>query len=157
MKTMRFGLILSLALLPILGMAKSTAITIGDTVLEPGDSFFFSLEEMAEEIGGLPVMDEYLPDGIEVEWTGKRFKTPKAGKVKYSKKEEDFITTSDENPCGFKMSINKKKGKVSGSFKVYVQKSEKKVKSYTAKVSGYVGSELVVTVKKVGTFEATLD
>ena len=62
-----------------------------------------------------------------------------------------------KNPCGFKMSINKKSGKVSGSFKVYVQKSEKKVKSYTAKVSGYLGSDLVVTIKKVGSFEATLE
>ena len=118
---------------------------------------FFSIDDMVDEIGGYPVMSEYLPDGIEVEWTGKRFKTPKAGVVKYSKKEGDFVTTSDDNPCGFKVSISKKKGKVTGSFKVYVQKSEKKVKAYTAKISGYVGSTLTVTIKNVGTFEASLD
>ena len=159
MKTIKLGLVLALAALPFFSWAKSKekAISIGDIVLEPGDSFNFSIEEMAEEIGGLPVMDEYLPEGIEVEWTGKKFKTPKAGKVKYSRKEEDFITTSDENPCGLKVSINKKSGKVSGSFKVYVQKSEKKVKSYSAKISGYLGSDITVTVKKAGTFGATLE
>lgn len=157
MKTIKFVLALALSLLPIFGWSKLKTIAIGDMVLEPEDSLTFTLEEMADEIAGYPVFSEYLPDGIEVEWTGKKFKTPKSGSVKYSKKEDDFITTNDDNPCGFKISINKKTGKVSGSFKVYVQKSEKKVKSYSAKVSGYLGSELVVTVKKVGTFAATLE
>ena len=157
MKTAKIAFILSLALLPIAGWAKLKTLVVGDMVLEPEDSLTFTVGEMPDEIGGLPVFSEYLPDGIEVEWTGKKFKTPKAGSVKYSKKEGDFIATRDENPCGFKMSISKKSGKVSGSFKVYVQKSEKKVKSYTAKVSGYLGSDLVVTIKKVGSFEATLE
>ena len=113
--------------------------------------------EMPDEIGGFEVLSEYLPDGIDVEWTGKKFKTPKAGRVKYSKKEEDFVATSDDNPSGFKVSINKKTGKVSGSFKVYVAKSEKKLKSYSAKVKGYVGGELTVTIKKVGVFVGTLE
>ena len=177
MKMLKYALILSLALLPVVGWSKtvlsssliktllagrmgsssaasSDASALG---LEAGESMFFSIDDMVDEIGGYPVMSEYLPDGIEVEWTGKRFKTPKAGVVKYSKKEGDFVTTSDDNPCGFKVSISKKKGKVTGSFKVYVQKSEKKVKAYTAKISGYVGSTLTVTIKNVGTFEASLD
>ena len=77
--------------------------------------------------------------------------------LEFHQKEGDFITTSDDNPCGLKGSINKKSGKVSGSFKVYVQKSEKKVKSYSAKISGYLGSDITVTVKKAGTFGATLE
>ena len=83
----------------------------------------------------------------------------KAGKVKYVKSDEDFDDVKDsENPCGLKVSINKKTGKVSGSFKIYTAKTEKKLKTYTAKISGYVGSEtLTVTVKKIGTVSASLE
>lgn len=157
---MKQMMIAALALLvPFMGFcAKVKTLYFGEMTLEPEDSIMFSLEDMDETIGGLPVLDEYLPAGIEVEWTGKKFKTPKKGKVKYSKKDEDFVTTSDENPCGFSVSINKKTGKVKGSFKVYVQKSEKKLKSYTAKFSGYLGSEnFVVTIKKVGSYYATFE
>ena len=138
--------------------SKLATLNFGDIVLEPEDSLMFVCDELPDEIGGYEVMSEYLPSGVEVVWTGKKFKLPKAGKVKYSKKEGDFITTNDENPCGVKLSINKKTGKIKGSFKVYVMKSEKKVKSYTAKVTGYVGAEeIYVTIKKVGTFVGMLD
>ena len=156
MKTRQIILLLAAAVMPFLGYSKSKPFIYGDIELEPEDSLFFSLEDAPDTIGGYDVLGEYLPDGIEVEWTGKKFKTPKAGKVKYSKKEGDFVATKDENPCGFKISISKK-GKVKGSFKVYVAKSEKKLKSYTAKISGYLGGELVVTIKKVGSYSASLD
>ena len=150
MKTIKLAFVLSFVLLPILGWAKSKSITIGETVLEPEDTLSFSLEEMADEIGGYPVMSEYLPDGVEVEWTGKKFKTPKAGSVKYSKKEEDFITTSEDNPCGLKVSINKKTGKVTvkkglkkGTYKVKVNITasgtatyEKATKTVTFRIRG---------------------
>ena len=124
---------------------------------EAGDSLTFSVEDMPDEIDGKDVLSEFLPDGIEVEWTGKKFKVPKAGKVKYSKKEEGFVSTSEENPCGLKLKVSKK-GAVSGSFKIYVEKSEKKVKSYTAKVSGTLGGTLKVKISKVsGSFSASLD
>jgi len=38
-----------------------------------------------------------------------------------------------------------------------VQKSEKKLKTYTAKFSGYLGSEMTATIKKVGSFAVSLD
>ena len=44
-----------------------------------------------------------------------------------------------------------------GSFKVYCAKSEKKLKSYTAKFGGYLGGELTVSVKGGGSFPASLD
>ena len=150
-------ILLAMSVLPFFGWGKSTTIAVGDMVLEPDDFLSFSMEEMIDEIDGYPVLSEYLPDGIDVTWTGKKFKVPKKGKVKYSKKEEDFVTTSDDNPCGFSVSVNKKTGKVKGSFKVYAQKSEKKLKTYTAKISGFLGSDLTVTIKKVGTFTGTLD
>lgn len=145
--------------IPVLGFSKSKLkeFIFGDIYLEPEDSVMFSVEDLPDEIGGYETMSEYFPEGIEVIWTGKKFKNTKAGKVKYSKKEGDFVTTNDENPCGFKVSINKKTGKVSGSFKVYVAKSEKKLKAYTAKVKGYLGYPLTVTIKKVGTYEGSLD
>ena len=123
---------------------------------EAGSSLFFSVDDMPDEIGGMEVLSEFLPDGIEVEWTGKKLKVPKAGKVKYSKAEEDFVSTSEENPCGLKLKVSKK-GVVSGSFKIYVEKSETKVKAYTAKVSGTRGGTLRVKVNKAGSFTASLD
>lgn len=131
----------------------------GDVILEPEDGLMFSVADIEDEIGGYPVLTEFLPEGIEVTWTGKKFKVPKAGRVKYSKKEGDFIATRDENPCGFTISISKKTGKVKGSFKVYVAVSEKKLKSYTATFSGYLGGEeLSLSIKKAGVYAtATLD
>ena len=129
----------------------------GSTTLEAGSSLTFSVDDMPDEIGGKDVLSEFLPEGIAVEWTGKKLVTPKAGKVKYSKSEEDFVTTSEDNPCGLKLKVSKK-GTVSGSFKVYVEKSEKKVKSYTAKVSGTLGGSLKVKISKAsGSFSASLD
>jgi hypothetical protein len=127
------------------------------TTIEAGSSLSFSVDDMPDEIGGKDVLSEFLPDGISVEWTGKKLSVPKAGKVKYSKSDEDFVTTNEDNPCGLKLKVSKK-GKVSGSFKVYVEKSEKKVKSYTAKVSGTLGGTLKVKISKVsGSFSASLD
>ena len=118
--------------------------------LDEESEFSFSFEDdFPEEIGGYEVLTEFLPDGVSLEWTGKKLKAPKAGKVKYSKKEGGFIDKKDsDNPSGLTVKYNKKKGTVSGSFKVYVAKSEKKLKTYKAKFSGKLGGSLKVTVKK---------
>ncbi len=138
--------------------AAKVTLEYGDgETLEPEDSLYFSTEDIPEEIQGYPVLEEYLPDGVEVTWTGKKFKTPKKGKVKYSKNEEDFITTNDDNPCGLTVKYSKKKKTVKGSFKVYVAKSEKKVKSYKASFSGRLGEEFTITIKKGGTATGSMD
>lgn len=152
--------VLLAGLLPLVGFSKSKgggAFVLGDIELEPEDTIMFSLDDGPEFVGGYEVLGEFLPAGIEVTWTGKKFKCPKKGSVKYKKSEEDFVTSNDDNPCGLSLSINKKTGRVSGSFKIYTAKSEKKLKSFSAKVTGYLGGELTVTVKKTGTFTATLD
>ena len=128
--------------------------------LDDDSDLSFSFEdEFPEEIGGYEVLTEFLPDGVGLEWTGKKLKAPKAGKVKYSKKEESFVDTKDsDNPSGLKLSISKKTGTVKGSFKVYVAKSEKKLKSYTAKVTGIIGGDgLTVTIKNGGAYGASLE
>lgn len=137
--------------------SSGKVFSYGDLTLEAGDALFFSVDEMPEAINGQDVLTEFAPDGIAVEWTGKKFKVPKAGKVKYSKSDEGFYSTSDENPCALKIKITKA-GKVSGSFSVYVAKSETKTKAYKAKFSGKIGGELKCTIKKVsGSFSAILD
>ena len=89
---------------------------------------------------------------------GKTLKAPKAGKVKYSKKDEGFVDSKDsENPSGLKAKLNKKKGTISGSFKVYVAKSEKKLKSYSAKFSGKLGGTIKITVKGKTVATATIE
>ena len=149
--------------------SKSTVITYGDgETLEAEDTLSFSVEGLPETIAGAEVLEEFLPDGIDVEWTGKKFKTPKSAspKVKKDKDTGDFdIVVSEkgeDNPCSLKVSFKAKTGIVSGSFKVFTAKEDKKgkpkLKSYSAKFSGKLGEELKVTIKKVsGSFTATLD
>ena len=126
---------------------ESEAIDL--SLLEAGDTFSFSIEEdLPDTINGLEVLTDFLPDGVDLEWTGKKLKAPKAGKVKYSKRDEDFIDTKDsDNPSGLSVKLNKKKGTVSGSFKIYLMKSEKKLKSVKAKFSGKIGQSMAVRVK----------
>ena len=150
------------AVLPFVAFSKSslTTLTFGeDIVLEPESELTFSLSGGLDDLPFPYEVLAFSPDGVDVEWTGKKFKTPKAGKVKYIKSDEDFGDSKDsDNPCGLKLSINKKTGKVSGSFKVYTAKSEKKLKTYTAKVTGYVGNEsLTVTIKNIGSLTASLE
>ena len=138
-----------------------------DGVLDADDVLSFELLDAPDEIGGQEVLDEYLPDGIEVVWTGKKFKTPKSAspKVKKDKDTGDYeIVVSEkgeDNPCGLKVSYKKSSGKVSGSFKVYTYSEGKsgkpKIKSWSAKFSGKLGYELSVTIKKAGNFTATLE
>ena len=138
--------------------AGKTTLRYGDGgELEPDDTLSFSVEDFPESVGGYDVLDEFLPDGVEITWTGKKFKTPKKGRVKYSKKEEDFVTTSDDNPCGLSVKYSKKTGLISGSFKVYTQKSEKKLKTFTAKFSGKLGSSVSITIKKGGSATGSLE
>lgn len=162
MKMKQSVLLMMVAMLPFIGFSKSSlkTLTFGDDiVLEPESELTFTLSADVDELPFPYEVLSFSPDGVGVEWTGKKFKTPKAGKVKYVKSDEDFDDVKDsENPCGLKVSINKKTGKVSGSFKIYTAKTEKKLKTYTAKISGYVGSEtLTVTVKKIGTVSASLE
>lgn len=162
MKMKQSILLMMVAVLPFIGFSKSSlkTLTFGeDIVLEPESELTFTLSADVDELPFPYEVLSFSPDGVGVEWTGKKFKTPKAGKVKYVKSDEDFDDVKDsDNPCGLKVSINKKTGKVSGSFKIYTAKTEKKLKTYTAKISGYVGSEtLTVTVKKIGTVSASLE
>ncbi len=162
MKIRKFVVWAMVVMLPIAVFSKSSLKTLvlgDDIVLEPESSLTFTLAGDLEDLAFPYELLPFSPDGVDVEWTGKKFKTPKAGKVKYIKSDEDFGDSKDsDNPCGLKISINKKTGKVSGSFKVYTAKTEKKLKTYTAKVSGYVGSEsLTVTIKKIGTVAASLE
>lgn len=147
--------------------SKTYSIYYGDgQEIAPGDSLSFTVDDLPDEIAGREVLYEYLPDSVDVEWTGKKFKTPKSASPKVKKIDGDYeIVVSEkgeDNPCSLSFSYNKKKGKVTGSFKLYTyyenSKGKPKLKSYSAKISGTLGSDnLRVTIKKVGTFTATLE
>ena len=130
--------------------SSGSSVDLGDE-----STLTFSIDdEFPETIDGHEVLSDFLPEGVMLEWTGKTLKAPKAGKVKYSKKDEGFVDSKDsENPSGLKAKLNKKKGTISGSFKVYVAKTETKLKSYSARFSGTLGGDMSVTVKgkQVGT------
>ncbi len=130
-------------------------------------SFELDSSDFPETYGDYEILTEYLPSGIDVEWTGKKLKTPKAGKPKVKKEDGEYYITVNEkgedNPCGLKLKYKKKTGKVTGSFKVYGSyensKGKLKLKSFSAKVSGYLYDDdgLTVTVKKLGSYSATLE
>ena len=134
-----------------------------------GDELTFSLDtsEFPETVNGYDILTEYLPEDISVEWTGKKFKTPKSASPKVKKIDGEYeIVVSEkgeDNPCGLKLSYKKKTGKVSGSFKVYAsyetKKGKLKLKKYSAKISGNISDEdgLTVRISKIGTFAATLE
>lgn len=166
MKSIRSLALAALAFIPVFAFAKGGGtFKYGDISLEPEDFLTFSFDGDLESIGGYEVLTEFLPDGVAIEWTGKKFVTPKAGSIKWDKEMEDYVDKKDsENPAGLKLSINKKTGIVKGSFKIYaVQPAKKegkkpKLKSFSAKVSGRLGGDsLTVTVKKGSSFAASLD
>lgn len=160
MKMKTIAVVALAAVLPFVAFGKKKTLVIGDQTLEPDTSLTFTLTDAPDEINGMEVLSEYLPDGIDVTWTGSKFKVPKSSKPKFSKKEEDFVTSEkrDENNCGFKISVNKKSGAVKGSFKVYVQKSEKKLKAYSASFRGTLGDGgITVSVRGAGSYDASLD
>lgn len=129
------------------GNSDSSSVTMSLDDEESVVTFSFEEEDL-DEISGYEVLSEFLPDGVSLKWNGKKLTAPKSGKVKYDKKEESFVDTKDsENPSGLSVKYNKKTGKVSGSFKVYVAKSEKKLKTFKAKFSGTLGQSMSVTVK----------
>ena len=131
------------------GPANESSGSPSTASMTKGDTLTFSLDDGSlDEIDGYEVLTEFLPSSVELEWTGNKLKAPKSGKVKYSKKEGGFVDTKDsENPSRLSVSYNKNSGKVSGSFKVYVAKSEKKLKTYSARFSGTVGGDISVSVK----------
>lgn len=138
---------------------ESDSSSVDLSELDKEDTLTFSIDdEFPETIDGHEVLSDFLPEGVMLEWTGKTLKAPKAGKVKYSKKDEGFVDSKDsENPSGLKAKLNKKRGTISGSFKVYVAKSEKKLKSYSAKFSGKLGGTIKITVKGKTVATATVE
>lgn len=132
-----------------------------------GDYLTFSVDtdEFPEYVDKYEILTDYLPEGIEVEWTGKKFKTPKAGKLKVKKEDGEYYIQEkgEDNFCGLKLKYKKKTGKVTGSFKVYGayenDKGKLKLKSFSGKVAGYLNDEdgLTVTIKKIGSYTATLE
>lgn len=142
-----------------ISMAKTKTVVVDGEELESGDSLTFDLDEeaMPTTINGAEVLSELFPSGIPVEWNGKKFKTPKATSPKIKKVDGDYELVikekGEENPCSLKISYKKKKGTVSGSFKVYTltvnSKGKPKLKSYKASFSGRMGVDegLKVTIK----------
>ncbi len=132
------------------GSAATSTASQALGALKAGDKLTFSIKEdnFPDAIDSFEVLSSFLPEGVTLEWTGKQLIAPKAGKVKYDKEEDDFVDAKNSsNPSGLKARVNKAKGTVHGSFKIYVAKKEKKVKSYSAKFSGTVGGNINVTFR----------
>ena len=122
----------------------------------------FSVSGLPEEIGGLPVVADMLPDGAEVPVNAKgKITLAKAAKLKYSKikgtKPAEYELVCDTssgktNLSGLKLTYTAKTALVKGSFSVYTVNHDKhKVNKTSFTVNGMViGGEAVgvATCKK---------
>lgn len=167
MKTIKSALVALAAMATLAAFAgsKSTPLVYSDGELEPGDSLTFEIDEddFPESIGGHEVIADCIPYAISVEWTGKKFKTPKSASPKVKKIDGEYAIVisekGEDNPCSLKVKYKKKTGIVSGSFYVYTsyegKKGKPKIKKYSASFSGRLGEAGVkVKIKKAGTYQA---
>ena len=141
------------ATLEMAGLGEAGADAMADGEAE------FSLEGEFE-LEDAEILSEYLPQGVALTIAGRTWKTPKAGRVKYDRKEEDFVATADENPSGLKLTCALRAGTFKGSFKVYAAVSETRLKTYTATVTGAVVDGVgygTATVKKVGSLPVKIE
>ena len=101
------------------------------------------------------LLTEYLPNGVKVTRTAKKWTLPKAGKLKYKKPNAakgipGGLTPTGENISGLKLSYMAKTGVLKGLFKIWALDTAKgKLKSVSVKVTG-------VVVNGVGYCEATV-
>ena len=129
-KLMKLSVAAIAAMITCAALAKSHHNDDDD---DDGYNMVFSMDtsDFPEYIGDAEVLTEYLPDGIDVEWTGKKLKTPKSSSPKVKKIDGEYEVVppsekGEDNPCGLKLSYKKKNGKVSGSFKVFAVYENKK-------------------------------
>ena len=112
----------------------------------------FSLADGSSLTG---LLTKYLPNGVKVTRTAKKWTLPKAGKLKYVKANEKkgivaHLEEKGENISGLKLSYAAKTGVLKGSFKLWTfDEAKKKLKSVSAKVTG-------VVINGVGYCEATV-
>ena len=132
--------------------ADGTKLTAETTDLSKGLSagvYRFSVSGLPEEIGGLPVVVEMLPDGAEVPVNAKgKITLAKAATLKYAKikgtKPAEYelvydISKGKTNLSGLKLTYTAKTSSIKGSFSVYTDDSAKhKIKKTSFTVTGMV-------------------
>ena len=127
----------------------------------PSESSFSLDGEFDTGAAGMSVMTEHLPDGVAVQSDGQRWKVAsKAGTVKYVKSEGEFVATSDENPAGLKLTYVRSTGLFQGSFQLYEEKSETKLKKHRVTVFGAVVNGVgygTATIKKIGSIPVVIE
>lgn len=146
-KMTKLALAAAVAFATMLGYGKSKSIVIAGETIEPGDTLTFDLnaDDLPETIKGQEILTEFLPNGVEVEWTGKKFKTPKSASPKVKKIDGEYEIVvkekGEDNPSALKVSY-KGSTRVKGSFKIYTtyeKKGKPKIKSYSVSFTGRPG------------------
>ena len=97
-------------------------------------------------------LTDYLPDGLAVAQSGKKWVVAKAGKVAYAKGTTDIDETKlGENPSALKLKYNSKNGSFNGSLKIY-SPADNKLKATTVNVNGVLIGTVahgIATIKNV--------
>jgi hypothetical protein len=103
-------------------------------------------------------MTDYLPDGVSVTQSGKKWVLPKAGKIAMKKGVVDDSKKGD-NPAALKISYKAADGSFKGSFKAYADVGGK-LKTTTVNVTGVMIDGVgygTATIKKVGSVPVSIE
>ena len=112
----------------------------------PNGNYVFGLDlskRALTQVGGLNLVNgqQYLPLQQKVTVANSKFKVARKGSLRYDRKAGTFTMSSMENPADLKISYNKTRGYLKGTFVVYGNKG-KSAKKVTAKFGGFmVGGE----------------
>lgn len=121
--------------------------------------YAFDLESWPSSCEGMKVVEKYLPLGQTFSSSSSRWSfRRRSGTIKYDQNIGDF-TSAVTNPSALKLTYKTATGFFKGTFEIFAEKSETKVKKYKATVTGFmVGDEGsgVATVKRVGSYNCTI-
>ena len=161
-----------------LGMALAPVSSLyakGDDDYDDGaaDLTFMMDDGFSADDDDVELQTDLYPDGASVYFNGKKLKTEKALSVKVKKVDGEYElvlkdSDSSSNYAGLKLSYNRKRGTVKGSFKVYgikeyeTKKGATKMKlvKYSVKVSGSFDGESgsgEAYSRKLGSSDFTLE
>jgi hypothetical protein len=111
------------------------------------------------DISGADVLYDFLPWEVIVT-TGSRWTLPAAGNVKYDREAEDYVDVKESsNPAGLKLTYVSKTGAFKGSFKMYAEDANGRLKKYTVNVSGVMVNGVgygTATAKGVGSWPVSI-
>ena len=124
-------------------------------------TYVFAVSGISGAVGGYEVIDgdKYLPTAQAFTSASSSWKFARKGSLRYNSQSGKFAMSATDNPSGLRLTYKSASGYFKGSFTVYTKRNVKYIKTYTAKVTGFMvgdSGEGVATIRNVGTFSCTI-